>query len=123
MKDSIEFFYSRYSGKPKLYVLAGMEELGEDSRELHNEVGSHIKLREGDFVILIGEKASWIAPALLAQENNESRVIVLSEMADAIPIVEDFEGVVLFKGSRKNKLEKLLPTWAVEATNIRDEKC
>ena len=100
-----------------------MEELGEGSRELNNEVGSHIKLREGDFVILIGEKASWIAPALLAQENNESRVIVLSEMADAIPIVEDFEGVVLFKGSRKNKLEKLLPTWAVEATNIRDEKC
>ena len=49
---------------------------------------------------------------------------VLSEMADAIPIVEDFEGVVLFKGSRKNKLEKLLPTWAVEEVNIRnDEKC
>ena len=124
MKDSIEFFYSQYHRKPKLYVLAGMEELGDNSRELHYEVGSHIKLEEQDFVILIGEKASWIAPALLAQEHNESRIIVLPEMEDAIPIVEDFEGVVLFKGSRKNQLEKLLPTWAVEDINIRnDEKC
>ena len=118
MKDSIEFFYSQYSGKPKLYVLAGMEELGEDSRELHNEVGSHIILEEGDFVILIGEKASWIAPAILAQKNNESRVIVLPEMEDAIPIVEDFDGAVLFKGSRLNELEQLLPSWAVDRENV-----
>ena len=87
-------------------------------------MGSHIKLEEQDFVILIGEKASWIAPALLDQENKESRIIVLPEMEDAIPIVEDFEGVVLFKGSRKNKLEKLLPTWSVEDINLmNNEKC
>jgi len=124
MKDSIEFFSSQYSGKPKLYVLAGMEELGENSRELHYEVGSNIKLEEKDFVILIGKKASWMAPAILEQENNESRIIVLPKMEDAVSIVEDFDGVVLFKGSRKNQLEKLLPTWAVEEVKVRnDDKC
>ena len=41
------------------------------------------------------------------------RIIVLSNLCDAIPIVEDFEGCVLFKGSRSYGLEKLLPSWAV----------
>jgi hypothetical protein len=36
------------------------------------------------------------------------------EMRDATPIVEDFKGSVLFKGSRSYELENLLPGWAVE---------
>ena len=124
MKDSIDFFYSQYYGTPKLYVLAGMEELGDNSRDLHYEVGTNIKLEKDDLVILIGEKASWIAPAVLENSNCESKIIVLPTMEDAIPVVEDFEGVVLFKGSRSNQLEKLLPTWAVEDNAVwNNEKC
>ena len=124
MKDSLEFFNRQYSGIPKLYVLAGMEELGENSRNLHYEVGSNIKLEKDDLVIFIGEKASWMAPAVLENDNCETKIIVLPVMEDAIPIVEDFEGVVLFKGSRSNRLEKLLPTWAVEDNLDRNnEKC
>ena len=46
------------------------------------------------------------------------------EMSDATPIVEDFNGSVLFKGSRTYELENLLPSWAVEENNAGEEsKC
>jgi UDP-N-acetylmuramyl pentapeptide synthase len=77
-------------------------------------VGQCIDLEENDFVILIGEKATWMAPALLESGYAENKIIVLSDLLDAVSVVEDFEGVVLFKGSRSYQLEKLLPTWAVE---------
>ena len=50
--------------------------------------------------------------------------MVLGDIEDAIPLVEDFEGVVLFKGSRINQLEKLLPPWAVDDdSDGNNEKC
>ena len=55
---------------------------------------------------------------------NAQQFIVLMEMSDAIPIVEDFNGSVLFKGSRTYELENLLPSWAVEENNEGEKsKC
>jgi UDP-N-acetylmuramoyl-tripeptide--D-alanyl-D-alanine ligase len=124
MKDSIEFFQNQFSALPKLYVLAGMEELGKDGQDLHHSVGQCIELYESDLVILIGHKATWMATGLLENGYSESQIIVLDDMIDAIPLVEDFEGAVLFKGSRSYKLEKLLPSWAVDEDDIEDsQKC
>ena len=51
-------------------------------------------------------------------------MIVVHERMDAISVVEDFDGVVLFKGSRSYELEKLLPSWAVQEDEAeRNEKC
>jgi UDP-N-acetylmuramyl pentapeptide synthase len=124
MKDSIEFFKNQFPDSPKLYVLAGMEELGKEGKNLHHSVGQCIELDPSDLVILIGEKATWMAPALLENGYSESQIIVLPEINDAISLVEDFDGVVLFKGSRSYQLEKLLPAWAVEENeNGTDEQC
>ena len=71
MKDSIDFFQEKYCDRPKLYVLAGMEELGEKSQEFHRDIGEYIKLGEADLAIFIGEKGRWMAQALL--ENNVRR--------------------------------------------------
>ena len=38
-------------------------------------------------------------------------------------IVEDFNGSVLFKGSRSYELENLLPGWAVEENKEEITKC
>ncbi|MDG1324526.1 MAG: UDP-N-acetylmuramoyl-tripeptide--D-alanyl-D-alanine ligase [Opitutales bacterium] len=124
MKDSIEFFKNQFTDSAKLYVLAGMEELGEGEKKLHHSVGQCIELDPTDLIILIGEKATWIAPALLEKGYSESQIIVLSEINDAVSLVEDFDGAVLFKGSRTYQLEKLLPAWAVEKNeNGTDEQC
>ncbi len=124
MKDSIDFFGQRFARQAKLYVLAGMEELGAKGPELHEEVARCIKLKDTDLVILIGEKAAWMAPGLLVNGSLDNQVIVLPEMADAIPVVDDFDGAVLFKGSRSYELEKLLPSWAVQEDEVEKyEQC
>jgi hypothetical protein len=65
-----------------------------------------------------------MAPALLENGYSESQIIVLAEINDAISLVEDFDGAILFKGSRSYQLEKLLPAWAVvENENETDEQC
>ena len=71
-------------------------------------------------VTLVGEKAAWMAPGLLSSGANEEQILVLSDLEAARPVVEDFEGNVLFKGSRSNQLEKLVPSWAIENKQIQD---
>ena len=121
MKDSIEFFSSQCADVPKLFVLGGMEELGEDGPRLHDEVARNISVEQRDRIVLIGEKASWMAEGLLAAGAGDDQVMVFEQADDAISLVEDFAGAVLFKGSRLNQLERLLPTWAVDETEMGDD--
>ena len=114
MLDSIDFFRLRFSSYAKLFVLAGMDELGHDEKQLHNDLGKNISSDGNEIFLLIGEKASWISAGLLDSGVLEKQIIVLPKLNDAVSIVEDFEGAVLFKGSRSYGLEELLPTWAVE---------
>ena len=114
MLDSIDFFRLRFSSYAKLFVLAGMDELGHDEKQLHNDLGKDISSDGNEIFLLIGEKASWISAGLLDCGVLEKQIIVLPKLNDAVSIVEDFEGAVLFKGSRSYGLEELLPTWAVE---------
>ena len=120
MKDSLSFFKNQWPHEAKLYVLGGMEELGEDGPALHRAVGAEIEVMEKDAFILMGEKASWMAEGILEAGARDEQVIVLSEIDDARPIIEDFDGSVLFKGSRLNRLEELLPAWAVDAEAAED---
>ncbi|MDA7699508.1 UDP-N-acetylmuramoyl-tripeptide--D-alanyl-D-alanine ligase [bacterium] len=112
MLDSITFFKESYSSLPKLYVLGGMEELGEKEIELHNEVGKSIAVDSRDLVILLGDKASWMASGILDAGAKEEQVVILPNKEDAISIIEDFQGALFFKGSRSSQLETLVPSWA-----------
>jgi UDP-N-acetylmuramyl pentapeptide synthase len=121
MKDSIEFFSKQYSDLAKLYVLGGMEELGEEGPRLHHEVALSMAVKKRDRIVLIGEKASWMAEGLLEGGAGDDQVMVFPHADDAIALVEDFDGAVLFKGSRLNRLESLLPTWAVDERDQGDD--
>jgi UDP-N-acetylmuramyl pentapeptide synthase len=121
MKDSIDFFTTQCPNVPKLYVLGGMEELGEDGPRLHEEVGRSISVGQKDRIILIGEKAAWMAEGILNTGAGDEQVMVFAHVEDAVALVEDFDGAVLFKGSRLNRLESLLPTWAVNEREMGDD--
>ena len=121
MKDSIEFFSTQCANLPKLYVLGGMEELGDEGPRLHDEVARKISVGKRDQIVLVGDKAAWMAEGLLAGGAGDDQVMVFDQADDAISLVEDFEGAVLFKGSRLNELERLLPTWAVDETETGDD--
>ena len=114
VKDSAEFFTREFHGTPKLFVLAGMMELGEKSSELHYQTGASIHIENLDQVILIGEQGGYMAEGLLSQGVREDQIIVLHDSSSARPLIEEFRGAVLFKGSRSYKLEDLIPEWAVE---------
>ncbi len=113
MWDTLNFFFKKSKGTPKLYILGGMEELGDKQVELHEEVGLSIKVESNDLFIMIGEKAGWFAKGLLKSGADEEQLVLLNNMEAARSLVEDFQGSVLLKGSRSNRLENLLPSWAV----------
>jgi UDP-N-acetylmuramoyl-tripeptide--D-alanyl-D-alanine ligase len=115
MVDSIQYFQRASDSKKKLLVLGGMEELGENGPSLHRKTGASIMLEEQDKVVLIGEKASWMADGLIDSGASDHQVLVLNKLEDARAIIEDFNGNILFKGSRSNSLEKLVPFWATES--------
>ena len=114
MIDSINFFYEKYHKQPKLLVLGGMNELGDLSKELHHQTGSLIHLGTKDRAILIGEHSIDMADGMLKNGATSEQIAILKDPENARPILEDFKGVVLLKGSRSFKLEKLIPQWALE---------
>jgi len=122
MKDSIEFFSSKFKGTPKLYILGGMEELGEQGMILHEEVGSTATVETTDLFVMIGEKASWFAswfaPGLMRSGAMPEQLVILNDLDSARSLVDDFQGSVLLKGSRSNGLEELLPPWAVQEEKV-----
>ena len=113
MVDSTTHFADLCEGKPKLFVLGGMEELGEKEEELHRKTGREVALGKSDLALMIGEKASWMAEGMLEAGNSPDQIMLLEDKEAARPVIEDFDGAVLFKGSRKSKLETLVPSWAV----------
>lgn len=114
MLDSIQFFFEKYRKQPKLLVLGGMNELGDLSQELHGQTGRSINLAPTDQAIIIGEYAKELADGMIENGASNEQISILNDTESARPLIEDFKGVVLLKGSRSYQLEELIPAWAVE---------
>ena len=77
----------------------GMEELGEKEVELHRETGREVALGKADLALMIGEKASgW--QGMLEAGNSPDQIIPEDKEA-ARPVIEDFDGAVLFKEAER----------------------
>ena len=120
MKDSLDFFSEKFSSIPKLYILGGMEELGADGPRLHADAVAGLKVDEDDLFVMVGEKAGSYSSGLLHAGAREEQLVLLKNLEDARSLVEDFEGAIIFKGSRINKLENLIPSWAVDYEEERE---
>ena len=114
MMDSIEYFRRKFRNKPKLLVLGGMNELGNMSQNLHFETGKAILMDEKDRAILIGGHARQMAQGMIDSGARLDQLVVLENAEDGRPLIEEFDGPVLLKGSRSFRLEELVPKWAVE---------
>ena len=110
MKDALEVFSATTSEQnPRLFILGGMEELGADSARYHRELGLSLKLGSADKIFLIGGQATEIRSGALVAGLAEEQVVVVDDV-DAIRTVFDkFSGPVFLKGSRRYRLETLLP--------------
>lgn len=110
MVDAAHCFVRRSpEDRPRLYVLGGMNELGERSLALHREVGTKLPLRRGDALALYGGHSRAIGDGAIAGGFDSGRVITCDNLEELREIVASFHGSVMLKASRGYALERALP--------------
>ena len=108
MEEAVSTFSTRFHKVPKLYVLGTMNELGADSREQHIKIGKRIQFADGDRAVLIGNQAEAYYEGMLDAGADKTRITLVEDAGQALPLVKGFEGAILLKGSRSYGLERLL---------------
>ncbi len=109
MADALETFQLRAPDKaPRLYVLGGMEELGEESERKHRELGGSLDLRPGDQLLVIGTGAEAVRAGALEAGACPLQVEVLANLSGVAAQVAGWSGAVFIKGSRRYQLETVL---------------
>ncbi len=101
MKSSIEILKNR-SEKRKIAVLGTMLELGEFSKELHEEVGKYVRECNIDVLVTVGEEAKYIAKEAKEKKMDESKIFTFQNNEEAILFLKEFlhsGDVVLVKAS------------------------
>jgi len=107
MRRSIDEFFEKYGkddGKDIYLILGSMFELGEFSKKLHRELVNYIKranLLKRAF--LVGCEFEKVKSDFL----NEKRVVFAGDVQDLFDVVPD-AGSFLLKGSRGNRLERII---------------
>lgn len=110
MQDAINAFAGLVRPElPRLYVLGGMEELGAQAAEFHQQLGRTILLRPGDELFAIGTHAAALREGLLENGNDSAQITVVTKLEPIRARLENFRGAAFLKGSRRYELEKLLP--------------
>jgi len=109
LKAAVDFFANLTCEGKRIAILADMLELGEDSEELHRQVGRNIPEGKIDVLITVGDKAAQIAKAA---ENSipECNICVCAtndEAAEMLKKIVKPKDTVLLKGSRGMKLEEI----------------
>ena len=91
-------------GKRKIAILAGMNELGEASREYHRQVGAFAREQRVDMLITVGEKAADIKEGFGETGLHiETKEQLFPHMRNLIQAGD----VILIKGSRTMEMEQV----------------
>lgn len=114
MTAALQTFEALKHGGHKWLVLGGMHELGAFAKEAHSKLGSAVARFQGASLITVGllgntiadaaEKAGMKMENILRCENHSSAAEILA--ASVRP-----GDAVLFKASRRERLEKVLEIW------------
>ena len=114
MADAIDAFNSIVdAGRPRLYVLGSMEELGADSANFHRQLGRLLHLRPGDFLFALGSQAAALREGLLENGNAAAQIAIAADAAPVRERLAGYKGAVFLKGSRRYQLETVLDPHAV----------
>ena len=101
---------------PRLFILGGMEELGEESDALHERVGVHLPLQHKDQALVIGTGAEHVATGAHRTRARPEQVEVLASLDGVAARVAAWPGPIFIKGSRRYRLETLLAEGAAVST-------
>lgn len=117
MADALETFQLRAgTDAPRLYLLGGMEELGEESDRKHRELGASLELRPTDQLLVIGTGADQVRAGAMDAGASPLQVEILDSLEGVGGQVAAWEGAVFIKGSRRYRLEMVLAGEAAAST-------
>lgn len=94
----------------KIACLGNMEELGDNSRKAHRQIGRLITENKVDILFAIGDKAKDIAAAAEEKGMKKENILIFSSAKQAIPtILEEIHrgDVILIKGSQSARMERI----------------
>ncbi len=110
MSDALEVFCATTANQDtRLFILGGMEELGADSGRYHYELGLSLRVGPTDKLFLIGGQAAAMRSGALVAGLSEDQISVMDDVEMVRAVFDEFHGPVFLKGSRRYKLETLLP--------------
>lgn len=114
MRDAVGAFDQMTTeAAARLFIVGGMEELGEESAALHDGVGRDLPLRPADRLALIGTDAEALKAGAVAAGADAGQIEVVFDHARLATIFGEWNGPVFIKGSRRYALETLLTEGAV----------
>lgn len=109
MKSAINTLVNT-SGRRKIAILGGMNELGPDSKAYHREVGRYASEKNVDLLITVGEKAEDIA--IGAREASEEDKVMHFETKDRLYACMDglfgAGDIIMVKASRSMEMEQVV---------------
>ncbi|MGC5328557.1 UDP-N-acetylmuramoyl-tripeptide--D-alanyl-D-alanine ligase [Brevibacillus sp. SYSU BS000544] len=107
MKAAIDTFAEIFPERQKILVLGDMYELGENSGELHADIGIYLNQFEGTFehLITVGVDAAELSHTFQGKKNHFK---TKEEAEQLLAQYNSAEYAILFKASRGMKLESLL---------------
>lgn len=95
----------------RIAVLASMAELGSDAPAMHERVGAHAARIGVDMLLVGGEYAQSMAQGALASGFSRERIVAFADNTHAAAWLRENAhagDAVLFKGSRKYKMEEII---------------
>ncbi|KJJ84560.1 UDP-N-acetylmuramoylalanyl-D-glutamyl-2,6-diaminopimelate/D-alanyl-D-alanyl ligase [Candidatus Omnitrophus magneticus] len=107
------------SNGKKCVVAGAMLELGERSRELHEKVGGYIADKGIDYLVTVGDMASYISKGALARGMKKENIFIVKTSEEAVLAIKNFliQGdIVLVKASRGSKMEEVIKCFITSFT-------
>jgi UDP-N-acetylmuramoyl-tripeptide--D-alanyl-D-alanine ligase len=109
MVDALEAFEElTVNSAGRLFLLGGMEELGDVCDDKHRELGQSLRLQPADRLLLVGTGAEFVRFGALDAGGKDEQIELLGSLEGVSQRMLDWRGPVFIKGSRRYRLETLL---------------
>ncbi|NQV37875.1 MAG: UDP-N-acetylmuramoyl-tripeptide--D-alanyl-D-alanine ligase [Candidatus Marinimicrobia bacterium] len=105
-KESIDFLSSFDNGK-QIFIFGDMLELGDDSSDLHSQIGNYCTQKQLDVVLTAGKWTTYTHEAVnnrIIKFHSDTKEGLIPTMSDIVKPGD----IVLFKGSRGMAMETLI---------------